>query len=139
MFWASVSAYEAIAIVGTLGGAYPAMSINASDRVATHLSRVAGKGVETAFDIAKVGGKHAGFFKNYVGRSHSEIYKAINSLQAGNRGINVHLDKIANPSKYVQHWNTLNPAYQQNLIRGWNKEITNANEQIQILRGILGQ
>lgn len=96
-------------------------------------------GGRTAFDIAKAGGKHAGFFKNYIGRSPAEINKAINSLQTGNRGINVHLDKIANPSKYVKNWDALNPSHQQSLIRGWQKEINNSTEQIQILKGILGQ
>lgn len=84
------------------------------------------------------GGKHSGFLNNYIGRSSKEINKAINSLQTGNRGIDVHLDKIANPSKYVSNWNTLSSGYQQRLISGWQKEITNANEQIQILRSLLG-
>jgi hypothetical protein len=118
------------------GSILPGGDLLKASRIAT---KGAAKGGGTAFDIAKAGGKHAGFFKNYVGRSPAEINKSINSLQAGNRGINVHLDKIANPSKYVTNWNSLNPAHQQSLIRGWQKEITNATEQIQILRGILGQ
>jgi RHS repeat-associated protein len=93
----------------------------------------------SVFDIAKAGGRHSGFYKNYVGRSADEINKAINTLQTGKRGINTHLDKIANPSKYVPNWNNLRPSHQQSLINGWQKEINNANEQIQILRGILGK
>ena len=96
------------------------------------------KGGKSAFDIAKEGGKHSGFLKNYMGRSADEINKAINTLQTGKRGINTHLDKIANPSKYVPNWNNLRPSHQQSLINGWQKEITNGNEQIQILRSILG-
>ncbi len=91
-----------------------------------------------AFKIAQSGGKHSGFLKNYLGRSPDQINKAINTLQTGKRGINVHLDKISNPSKYVPNWNTLRSGHQQSLIRGWQKEITNGREQIEILRGILG-
>ncbi|MCI0445113.1 hypothetical protein L0152_18130 [bacterium] len=97
------------------------------------------EGANSAFDMAKVGGKHAGFYKNYLGKSSTEIKKAINTLQAGKRGIDVHLDKIANPSKYVQNWNTLRASHQQSLIKRWQKEIINAREQIQILKGILGE
>ena len=91
-----------------------------------------------AYKTALSGGKHSGFLKNYIGRSPNEINKAINSLQSGNRGINVHLDKIANPTKYVPNWNNLSPSYQQNLINGWQREITNGREQIEILRYLLG-
>jgi RHS repeat-associated protein len=98
----------------------------------------AAKGAGIAFKVAQSGGRHAGFLKNYVGRSPSQINKAINTLQNGKRGINVHLDKIANPSKYVPNWNTLRPGHQQSLIKGWQSEITNGGQQIDILRGILG-
>lgn len=99
----------------------------------------AAKTGKSVFDIAKEGGRHSGFYKNYVGRSADEINKAISTLQTGKRGINTHLDKIANPNKYVPNWNTLRSGHQQSLINGWQKEINNANEQIQILRGILGR
>ena len=98
----------------------------------------AAKGGMTEYETALAGGKHSGFLKNYLGRSADEINKAINTLQTGKRGINTHLDKIANPSKYVPNWNTLRPNHQQSLINGWQKEITNGTEQIQILKGLLG-
>jgi hypothetical protein len=92
----------------------------------------------TAYKTALSGGKHSGFLRNYTRRSPNEINKAINSLQSGNRGINIHLDKIANPTRYVPNWNTLSPSYQQSLINGWQSEITNGREQIEILRYLLG-
>ena len=98
----------------------------------------AAKGGKSAFEIAKSGGKHAGFYKNYIGRNADELNKAINTLQTGKRGINTHIDKIANPNKYVPSWNSLRSNHQKSLIKGWQKEIRNAEEQIQILRGILG-
>lgn len=101
--------------------------------------QLATNGASPAYQTALAGGKHSGFLKNYLSRSTEEINKAINTLQNGKRGINTHLDKIANPTKYVPNWNSLQAGHQQSLISGWQKEITNASEQIQILMGILGK
>ncbi len=90
-----------------------------------------------AFKVAQEGGKHAGFLKNYFSRGMKEINSAMESLQTGKRGIGVHLDKIANPSKYVKDWDSLRKQHQESLIRNWQKEIVNAREQIEILKGIL--
>jgi len=92
-----------------------------------------------AYSEAANGGKHAGFLDNFAGRSTSELDKTINSLQYGKRGISVHEDKIANPSKYVENFDDLTPQHQQNLIDGWRKEIQNAREQIDILKDIKKQ
>jgi len=101
-------------------------------------SMQAAKGGMTAYETALAGGKHSGFLKNYIGRNADEINKAIRSMQTGNQGISVHLDKIANPTKYVPNWNTLRPGHQQSLIKGWQNTVTKHTEQIEILRGILG-
>ena len=105
-------------------------------KVYRYLSGVgrAAKGVGNAYKIAQAGGKHAGFLKNYAGKTPAQINKAINSYQ---KASNIHLDKIGNPTKYVPNWNTLRPGHQQSLIRGWRNEVTNFGEQIQILQGIL--
>ncbi|MDR1199322.1 MAG: hypothetical protein LBK94_10010 [Prevotellaceae bacterium] len=76
----------------------------------------------SAYKTALSGGKHSGFLKNYLGKSPKEINKAITSYQ---KATNVHLDKIANPNKYVSDWNALRLGHQQSLIRGWQNEITN--------------
>ncbi len=60
-------------------------------------------------------------------------------MQSGNQGIGVHLDKIANPSKYVPNWSTLRPNHQQSLINGWQNTVTKHTEQIQILQTLLGK
>jgi hypothetical protein len=49
------------------------------------------------------------------------------------------MDKIKNPSKYVDNWDDLRPSHQQSLLKGWQKEIDNASEQVGILREILKQ
>ncbi len=91
----------------------------------------------TAFDKAVAGGKHSGFLKNYLDRSADEISKSITSMQTGNQGINIHLDKIANPTKYVPNWISLRISHQQSLINGWQNTVTKHTEQIQILQTLL--
>lgn len=91
----------------------------------------------SAFKIAKEGGKHAGLLKNYASRSVKEIEKAIKSKQAGKRGLETHLDKIENPSKYVKDWDSRSEAYKQGLIKKWQNEVKNAAEEIDVLRGII--
>jgi hypothetical protein len=76
--------------------------------------------------------------KNYQNLRKHQINKAIKSLLSGKRGINVHLDKLPNPSKYVENWTILSDNYKKILIRGWQKEIQNGREQIEILKDILG-
>ncbi len=122
-------------IAATFRGASYTQTVTTEAAVA--VTEAAAKTGTSAYETALAGGKHSGFLKNYLGKSPKEINKAINSLQAGNRGINVHLDKVANPSKYVPNWNTLSPSHQQSLINGWQKEIINADEQIQILKEML--
>ncbi len=112
--------------------------VSVGDAAKTSASLAAAKGVGNAYKIAQAGGKHAGFLKNYASRSPAEISKAIKSMQSGKQGINVHLDKIANPTKYVPNWNTLRSGHQQSLINGWQNTVTKHTEQIQILRTLLG-
>jgi len=93
----------------------------------------------TAYETALAGGKHSGFLKNYLGRSEDEINKAIRSMQSGNQGINVHLDKIANPTKYVPNWTNLRSSHQESLLNGWRNTVTKHFEQIQILNKLLNK
>jgi hypothetical protein len=94
---------------------------------------VAAKG---AFQIAKEGGKHAGFLRNYLGRSPAEIQKGITSFE---KQIAEHQAKIANPSGALSNWRTLDPRQQQALLnQKWPGAIQRLSEQADILRGLLG-
>lgn len=46
------------------------------------VSRGRGKGAGEAFEIAKNGGKHSGFYKQYVNKSDDEIRRGIQSIEA---------------------------------------------------------
>ena len=47
------------------------------------------------------------------------------------------IEKIANPSKYVDDWDIFAKEHQQNLLNHWQKEISNFTERINILNDIL--
>src|SRR5690625_4269578 len=100
-----------------------------------NLQLFAGPG-KSAYDIAKEGGRHAGFFTQYVTRSTSEIQKGIISLD---RQIAQHMDKIYNPQKYIPDFGSLHPNQQSHLPGvKWPGDIARLQEQKSILEGILG-
>lgn len=89
----------------------------------------------TAFDIAKAGGRNSGLLKNYTGRSTAEINKGITSLE---RQAALHREKLANPSKFAERWNQMSPQEQAGLVKYWQKEAASYQEQASALRGLLG-
>jgi RHS repeat-associated protein len=90
---------------------------------------------KTAFQVAQEGGRHAGFLKNYIGRSPGEIRRAINSIR---KEIAEHYDKIANPEKYYPGFKQLDPRQQAALInKTWPSDIARQKEHIEILEGLL--
>ena len=88
-----------------------------------------------AFKAAQAGRKHAGFLKNYAGKSASELKSGIASLQ---KQIGEHTDKIANPEKYIPNFKQLDPRQQAALLRNkWPSDIARLQEQADILPGLL--
>jgi len=97
--------------------------------------KVIGRGTSKAYDIARQGGKHAGFYKQYLNKSNVEIQKGIKSLE---KQIAEHQEKIANPEKYIPNFRQLNPRQQEALItEKWLGDIQRQMEQKDILEGIL--
>jgi len=91
----------------------------------------------SAYQTAKEGGKHAGFLRNYAGRSSDEISKGISSIE---REIAEHRDKIANPEKYIPSFGQLDPRQQAALInKKWPSDVQRQSEQLDILKGLLNE
>lgn len=86
-----------------------------------------------AFQIAARGGQHAGFLRNYAGRSLGEIRSGIRSL---GRQIRAHEDKIKDPAKHVTNWDKRSPEYQKGVVDKWKKDIARQKEQRDVLRGL---
>lgn len=96
-------------------------------------SPVAARG---AFEVAKAGGKHVGFLRNYVGRTPAEIQKAIASIE---KQIADHRPWIANPQSKIPNFGSLDPRQQAALVNSkWPGDIARQKEQLEILRGLLG-
>jgi RHS repeat-associated protein len=90
----------------------------------------------SAFEIARAGGKHAGFLKNYLGRSPSEIQKAVTSIE---KQIADHQSWISNPELKIPNFRSLDPRQQAALVNSkWPSDIARQQEQLDILRGLLG-
>jgi hypothetical protein len=119
--------------------AYGAAAARNAGAAADNVFRAVGQGGGTpgdAFKNAQAGGRHAGFLKNYAGRSAGEIQRGITSIE---KQIAEHQAKIANPEKFIEGWSKLDPRQQQALVNSkWPSDIQRQSEQLEILRALLG-
>jgi hypothetical protein len=120
----------ALLTLGTYGLAAPLLSAMAGSVGAGE----AGVAVNAAYQAAKEGGRHAGFLRTFSDRSASEVQRGINSL---NKGVSLHLEKIANPATYADRWNSMTDQEREGLLRYWQKEVIRYSEQADVLRGLL--
>jgi len=96
-----------------------------------------GAKASSAYEIAQQGGKHSGWLNTYRSKSATEIQKSIKSME---KLIAEHQAKIKDPSKFIEDFHKLDPRQQKALIeRIWPSHIARQQEQIDILRGILGE
>jgi len=98
--------------------------------------------VSDAFkEATRAGGKHSGMLENVLklDMTPSQIETSIDTYMNGKRGILTHKDKLANPQKYVENWDNLRSGHQQSLIKGWQTEIQNGYEKIDILTDLLNK
>ena len=96
-----------------------------------------GPNPNNAFEAAQAGGKHSGFLQNYIGKPVNELKSGIASMQ---KQIAEHIEKIANPEKYIPNFRQLDPRQQGALIGSkWPSDIGRLQEQINILQGLLKQ
>jgi hypothetical protein len=91
--------------------------------------------VSNPFEIAKAGGKHSGFYNQYVNKPDLEIQKAIRSLE---KRIAEHQSWIENPELHIPNFSSLDPRQQRALVEDkWLSDIARQQEQKIILEGIL--
>ncbi|MFB2730066.1 hypothetical protein ACE02H_21590 [Shewanella mangrovisoli] len=94
----------------------------------------------SAYEVAKSGGKHSGFFENNLVRSSEELQKGVSKLQ---KQIDTHEALIKDPEATMSklgkgNWNSLDPRQQKALIdKKWPSDIQRQREQQNILQGIL--
>ncbi|WP_394336049.1 pre-toxin TG domain-containing protein [Bacillus safensis] len=108
--------------------------LNKGEKAAKKVEK-ADTSINDAYDVAKSGGKHSGFYKQYIDKSPDQIKKGINSID---KQIAEHRDKIKNPEKHIPNFRNLDPRQQEALInKKWPSDIQRQIEQKQILEGIL--
>jgi RHS repeat-associated protein len=93
-----------------------------------------GAGRQTAYEIAAAGGRHAGTLRNYASRSRAEIVRAIRGYE---RQVEEHIDKIANPTRYIKDWDKLTQQQRDGLLRKWAKDKERNQELADVLGGYL--
>lgn len=87
------------------------------------------------FEIAKAGGKHYGFYNQYVNKSNMEIQRAIRSLD---KRIAEHESWIQNPELHLPNFSSLDSRQQRALVEDkWMRDIARQQEQKMILESIL--
>ncbi len=86
------------------------------------------------YQIARDGGRHAGMLRNYELRPTIEIDRGIRSYEAQ---ISEHVDKIANPTKYIEDFDQLDVRKKMDLIKNkWPSDIKRLREELDVLKGI---
>lgn len=82
-------------------------------------------------EAARTGKKHshAGVYTDAMNKSMAELKKSIASRTAQ---VEEHENKIRNPQQYVPNWDSLDPRYQEGLIRKWEKDKKRNAEQATI-------
>jgi hypothetical protein len=87
-----------------------------------------------AFEIAKAGGKHAGFLTRYLNATKREVEKGIRRL---GQQIRNHQSWIENPRDHIREWDALDPRQRDALVnRKWPSDIQRQMEQRDILQGL---
>ncbi|MCK6576392.1 hypothetical protein L6V77_35545, partial [Myxococcota bacterium] len=92
-----------------------------------------GGAVESAYGVAKRGGRHSGFLKQVEGWSPAQRARAHRNLQDR---IEQHEGYIDNPTSHVPNWDKLATREQQGLLKHWEKEINNFSEQQSIIDAV---
>ncbi len=89
---------------------------------------------QSAYEIAKAGGRHAGLLRTYQARSTAEIQRALRSYE---RQVALHRQKVHSPEQFIQEWDQQSPRVQQALLRHWQEDGARNQELADIMRGIL--
>ena len=89
---------------------------------------------QSAYEIAKAGGRHTGLLRTYQAGSTAEIQRALRSYE---RQAARHRQKVHSPEQFIQAWDQKSPRVQQALLRHWQEDGARNQELADIMRGIL--
>ena len=86
------------------------------------------------FEIAKNGGRHAGWYERASQMTNSQLKKSIRSHE---KQIKEHKNKINSPAEYYIEWHTRSDRTKQHDIEKWQKDIERNLEQPEIEKRIM--
>ena len=89
---------------------------------------------QSAYAIARAGGRHAGLLRTYERKSTAEIQRALRSYE---RQVELHQQKIHSPEQFVEAWRTLRSHAQSGLLRHWQEDMVRNQALAEITRGLL--
>ncbi len=89
---------------------------------------------QSAYEVARTGGRHAGLLRTYQRKSTPEIQRALRSYE---RQVDLHRQKVSGPGKFVKDWAKKSLHTQQGLLRHWQEDLARNQELADVMRGIL--
>ena len=89
---------------------------------------------QSAYEIARAGGRHAGLLRLYQGKRTAEIRRALRSYV---RQVELHQLKMNNPEDFVKDWIEKSSRVQRGLLRHWQEDMNRNQELAGVMRGIL--
>lgn len=89
---------------------------------------------QSAYDVARTGGRHAGLLRTYQGKSTAEIQRALRSYE---RQVELHRQKMSYPEQFVQDWAHKSLRVQRGLLQHWQEDLARNRELAEVMRGIL--
>ena len=103
----------------------------------SRLDRLVSQSESEVFKSAINKDSHVKMVRDYLNKPAKEIQKGIKSYE---KQIALHQEKIANPPKFIPHWDELHPERQHALInKKWPAEIQCYTEQRDVLQSILNE
>jgi len=89
---------------------------------------------QNAYEIARMGGRHAGLLQTYQGKNTAEIRRALRSYE---RQVELHQQKMRRPEQCVEAWESKQPRVQRGLLRHWQEDVVRNQELAEVMRGLL--
>ena len=89
---------------------------------------------QSAYEMARAGGRHAGLLRLYQAKSTTAIQRALRSYL---RQVELHQQKIFIPEEYVRNWTERSSRVQRALLQHWQEDMIRNQELADIMRGIL--
>ena len=91
-------------------------------------------GMGKAYQAAKAGGAHQGWYKERLGDGPVQLAKSLRSFA---QQADMHQGWLADPASKVPDWELKDARYQRGLLAKWRQDIRRHHEQIDIILGVL--